>query len=162
MTAAGVDVGKAFLDLAIDGLAGTARFPNDASGQRQLVQVLATVDDPFVVVEATGGYEDALLDACASAGLVAASELKRAISRSSLALASGVACRGSAGISAIAPTVVPAPKISGISLSSLTRSASTRQRRNRCAMPMALNSTEMATPICSQVGSGMMFTAHGA
>jgi transposase len=72
MTAAGVDVGKAFLDLAIDGLAGTARFPNDPSGQRQLVQVLATVDDPFVVVEATGGYEDALLDACASAGLVAA------------------------------------------------------------------------------------------
>lgn len=72
MTAAGVDVGKAFLDLAIDGLAGTARFPNDASGQRQLVQVLATLDDPFVVVEATGGYEDALLDACASAGLAAA------------------------------------------------------------------------------------------
>jgi transposase len=72
MTAAGVDVGKAFLDLAIDGLAGTARFPNDPSGQRQLVQVLATLDDPFVVVEATGGYEDALLDACAGAGLVAA------------------------------------------------------------------------------------------
>lgn len=72
MTAAGVDVGKTFLDLAIDGLAETARFRNDPAGQRKLVQRLASLDDPFVVMEATGGYEDALLDACAGAGVAAA------------------------------------------------------------------------------------------
>ena len=69
MTAAGVDVGKDFLDLAIDGRARTTRFSNDAAGRRKLIRGLAGLEDAFVVVEATGGYEDALLDACVDAGL---------------------------------------------------------------------------------------------
>lgn len=68
MTAVGSDVGKATLDVAIQGVAGVVRFANNASGIRRLVRRLAEVGDARIVVEATGGYEDALLEACADAG----------------------------------------------------------------------------------------------
>lgn len=69
MTAVGIDVGKAGLDVAIDGTTGVLHFNNDPPGRRALLQRLRSLDSPFIVVEATGGYEDALLDACSDAGL---------------------------------------------------------------------------------------------
>ncbi|WP_058835009.1 IS110 family transposase [Luteimonas abyssi] len=69
MTAVGIDVGKAALDVAIEGVAGVARFANNAVGIRRLVRRLAEVGDARIAVEATGGYEDALLEACADAGV---------------------------------------------------------------------------------------------
>ncbi len=69
MTAVGIDVGKAALDVAIDGVTGVARFANTAAGIRKLVRRLEVVAYARIVVEATGGYEDALLEACCDAGL---------------------------------------------------------------------------------------------
>lgn len=69
MTAVGIDVGKAALDVAVDGVAGVARFANTAPGIRKLLRALEKLDAPRIVVEATGGYEDALLEACDDAGL---------------------------------------------------------------------------------------------
>ena len=40
-------------------------------------------------------------------------------------------------------------------------SASMRQRLKRWARAIALNSSDKATPNCTQVGSGRMSTAHG-
>src|SRR5687768_9498788 len=69
MTAVGIDVGKAALDMAVDGVAGVMRFPNTAAGIGKLVRRLQALAGPRIVVEATGGYEDALLEACCDAGL---------------------------------------------------------------------------------------------
>lgn len=69
MTAVGIDVGKAALDVAIDGVAGVIRFANSAAGVRRLLRRLEEVVEARIVVEATGGYEDALLEACCDAGL---------------------------------------------------------------------------------------------
>lgn len=69
MTAVGVDVGKAALDVAIDGVSGVIRFTNTTVGIRRLVRRLSAIPEARVVVEATGGYEEALLDACCDAGL---------------------------------------------------------------------------------------------
>ena len=69
MTAVGIDVGKASLDVAIDGAPGVARFANTAAGIGKLIRQLRAVAEARVVVEATGGYEDAVLDACCDAGL---------------------------------------------------------------------------------------------
>lgn len=68
-TAVGIDVGKAALDLAVDGVPGVTRFANNAVGIRKLVARLGRLNAPKIVVEATGGYEDPLLDACCEAGL---------------------------------------------------------------------------------------------
>ena len=68
-TAVGIDVGKAALDLAVDGVSGVVRFANNAAGIRKLVARLGRLDDPRIVVEATGGYEETLLEACCDAGL---------------------------------------------------------------------------------------------
>ncbi len=69
MTAVGIDVGKAALDVAVDGVPGVLRFSNTAAGIGKLVRRLENMADARVVVEATGGYEDALLEACCDAGL---------------------------------------------------------------------------------------------
>lgn len=69
MTAVGIDGGKAALDVAIDGEAGVARFANTDAGIRKLMRRLAGVSDARVVIEATGGYEDALLEACCDVGV---------------------------------------------------------------------------------------------
>jgi len=68
MTAVGIDVGKASLDVAIDGVPGVARFANTAAGIGKLIRRLRAVAEARVV-EATGGYEEPLLDACCDAGL---------------------------------------------------------------------------------------------
>lgn len=72
MTAVGIDVGKAALDVAVDGVAGVVRFANSPAGIGKLLRHLRKIDDARIVVEATGGYEDALLEACCDAGLWAA------------------------------------------------------------------------------------------
>lgn len=69
MTAAGIDIGKAALDVVIDGAAGVARFANTPVGIGKLIGRLKGVADARVVVEATGGHEEALLDACCDAGI---------------------------------------------------------------------------------------------
>lgn len=66
---AGVDVAKAHLDLAVEGSAGTQRFSNDDIGVSRAVAWLREREPAGVVVEATGGYERALLLAASDAGL---------------------------------------------------------------------------------------------
>ena len=69
MRAAGIDVGKASLDLALDGQDATVRFPNTPPGIARLLRQLLMSDVHRVVLEATGGYEEAVLEACCDAGL---------------------------------------------------------------------------------------------
>ncbi|WP_028919703.1 IS110 family transposase [Pseudoxanthomonas suwonensis] len=69
MTAVGIDVGKASLDLAVEGQGKVVRFANTPSGIGKLLRHLSALAQVRIVVEATGGYEDELLDACAQAGL---------------------------------------------------------------------------------------------
>ena len=69
MRAAGIDVGKASLDLAVDGQAGVVRFANNRSGVAKLVRHLQGLRAERIVVEATGGYEEPVLEACCDAGL---------------------------------------------------------------------------------------------
>ena len=69
MTAVGIDVGKAFLDVAIEGRSAVMRLANSATGIRKLIRQLAGMHEAKVVAEATGGYEDALLEACCDAGI---------------------------------------------------------------------------------------------
>ena len=69
MTAVGIDVGKAALDIAVEGVSGVVRFQNSAAGIGKVLRHLQGHPDLRIVVEATGGYEDALLEACADAGL---------------------------------------------------------------------------------------------
>ena len=69
MTAVGIDVGKAALDVAVEGVSGVVRFANTRIGIGKVLRYLHTLDEVRIVVEATGGYEDALLEACCDAGL---------------------------------------------------------------------------------------------
>jgi transposase len=69
MTAVGIDVGKANLDMAVDGQQQVVRFSNNRSGIAKLVKRLQAMASPRIVVEATGGYEDPLLEACCDAAL---------------------------------------------------------------------------------------------
>ena len=69
MRAGGIDVGKANLDLAMDGESGVARFANNRAGIAKLVKRLVATGAERIVVEATGGYEEPLLEACCDAGL---------------------------------------------------------------------------------------------
>jgi len=69
MIAAGVDVGKVNLDVGIHGEPGVARFGNTPSEIRRLTAQLKKRGAERIVVEATGGYEEALLESLAKAGL---------------------------------------------------------------------------------------------
>lgn len=69
MRAAGIDVGKANLDLAVEGRAAVERFANNRAGIAKLVRRLQASQAERIVVEATGGYEEPLLEACCDAGL---------------------------------------------------------------------------------------------
>lgn len=69
MQAAGIDVGKANLDLAMDGESGVTRCANTRAGITRLVKRLQAAGVERIVVEATGGYEEPLLEACCDAGL---------------------------------------------------------------------------------------------
>lgn len=69
MTAVGIDVGKANLDVMVHDEAKVGRFPNTGAGIRRLVQRLQALPDARIVLEATGGFEEAVLRACCDAGL---------------------------------------------------------------------------------------------
>ena len=69
MPGIGIDVCKAMLDMAIHGQPGLERYPNTPVGIRRLLRRLGKLADVRVVVESTGGYESAVTDACAQAGL---------------------------------------------------------------------------------------------
>lgn len=64
MTEAGIDVGKMALDLAVEGQPRLARFANMCHGIAKLVERLQFLGAPPVVLEAAGGYEEPVLDAC--------------------------------------------------------------------------------------------------
>lgn len=65
----GIDVGKSWLDVGVLGKPGTRRFANDVAGVRELVQWLAPLQPERVVLEATGGYERAALEALHAVGV---------------------------------------------------------------------------------------------
>ena len=69
MTAVGIDVGKASVDLAVFEQTNVERYDNTSRGIGRLVRQLQSLPDVRIVLEATGGYEQALLDACSEAGL---------------------------------------------------------------------------------------------
>ncbi len=69
MTAVGIDVSKAMLDLAFNDTTKVYRFHNTQAGIRRLVELLRARPGVRIVLEATGGYEEAVLDTCAEAGL---------------------------------------------------------------------------------------------
>ena len=66
----GIDVAKAELVVARDGVAETATYPNTGAGQHSLQRALS--EGPalaLIVVEATGGYERGIVAALGGAGL---------------------------------------------------------------------------------------------
>jgi transposase len=65
----GIDVSKATLDVAILGRGGSRAFPNTPAGFRRLSAWLRPLAVERVVLEATGGYELAALEALHAAGL---------------------------------------------------------------------------------------------
>ena len=65
----GIDVAKDFLDVHVRPRDETWRVPNDAAGHDTLRQRLAIMPDVLIVLEATGGYEVAVVGALAGAGL---------------------------------------------------------------------------------------------
>ena len=69
MAAVGIDVGKTNLDVAMEGRQGVTRYANTRSGIAKLVKWLRGLEAPRIVVEATGGYEEPVLEACCDAGL---------------------------------------------------------------------------------------------
>ena len=68
----GIDVAKATLEVAVHGVEGTHRFANDEAGRKKLVRWLRSIEAELVVLEATGGYERAVLDAVHAGGIAIA------------------------------------------------------------------------------------------
>jgi transposase len=69
----GIDVAKASVDVAVQGIAFDARrFSNDDDGHSALATTLTPLQPQLVVMEATGGYESALAVALQAAGLAVA------------------------------------------------------------------------------------------
>ena len=66
---AGIDVAKAYLDLAVRPAGTHERLPNDEAGIAQVVARLQPLHPTLVVLEATGGLEVPLAAALAAAGL---------------------------------------------------------------------------------------------
>jgi transposase len=58
----GVDVARQTLEVAVEGAATTTQFTNDVAGRRRLIQRLQHLEPRLVVLEASGGYEEALLE----------------------------------------------------------------------------------------------------
>jgi transposase len=65
----GVDVSKQHLDWASGGAGAVTRVTNTTAGIRRLVVRLQGVDAALIIVESTGGYERALVDALERADL---------------------------------------------------------------------------------------------
>lgn len=68
---AGVDVGKAWLDVAVHGLEDSGRWPNTTAGLAELIVWLKDREVGRVGMEATGGYERGLRSALEAVGLEA-------------------------------------------------------------------------------------------
>lgn len=68
-TVVGIDVSKSSLDMAVHGIDLVVRYSNTSGGISKLINRLKVLKASRVVVEATGGYEDRLLDACSTARL---------------------------------------------------------------------------------------------
>ncbi|ARO22300.1 IS110 family insertion sequence transposase protein [Rhizobium sp. TAL182] len=66
----GIDVSKAHFDVAVEGKSAVGRFDNDAPGRTALATAIAGAE--LVVVEATGGYEMALVRTLMAAGIAVA------------------------------------------------------------------------------------------
>jgi len=58
----GVDVGKDWLDFAVDGIDKITRFGNHPEGIRKLVQRIESLQPKLIAVEASGGYESAFVN----------------------------------------------------------------------------------------------------
>jgi transposase len=71
-TSAGIDVGKAHLDVHLLPLDTHRRFANDAAGHTQLIRWITPAAPDRVVLESTGGYERPLLGRLLDAKLPAA------------------------------------------------------------------------------------------
>ena len=67
----GIDVGKYFVDLAVDGNNEVARYKNDDEGIDKIVKALAGRPIGLVVLEASGGYERQVLASLLGAGIPA-------------------------------------------------------------------------------------------
>jgi transposase len=65
----GIDIAKDWFDVAILGEKRTRQFANTKTGIRDLVGWMSRVQPKLIVVEATGGYEEALVQALFEAGL---------------------------------------------------------------------------------------------
>jgi transposase len=65
----GIDIAKAELVVARDGLDACTTYPNTAPGYAALQRDLATAPVALIILEATGGYERGLVAALGSAGL---------------------------------------------------------------------------------------------
>lgn len=65
----GVDVSKHHLDWALGGDGSVERVPNTPAGIRRLSTAIRKLDVARIVVESTGGYERALIEALSEAGL---------------------------------------------------------------------------------------------
>lgn len=66
---AGIDIGKAFLDLALHGRRERWRFANDAAGWKEVIALAAREGAGLVGLEASGGYERGLVLALRAEGL---------------------------------------------------------------------------------------------
>jgi transposase len=65
----GIDVAKAYLDVALRPAGTRQRVPNSEEGITELQATLGTVQPELVVLEATGGHETLVATTLASAGL---------------------------------------------------------------------------------------------
>jgi transposase len=65
----GIDMSKDWFDVAVLGEKRTKRFANTKKGIRDLVRGMSELQPQLIVVEATGGYEEALVSALFEAGL---------------------------------------------------------------------------------------------
>jgi len=65
----GIDVALARLDVVVEGQVQTFPFPNDLGGRRRLVRQLQPLQPCLVVLEASGGYEQPVMDALWAAQL---------------------------------------------------------------------------------------------
>lgn len=70
--AAGIDIGKAYLDVALHPSGETVRLPNDPDGCRRLIDWLQAHDVSRVGLEASGGYERNACDCLGKAGFAVA------------------------------------------------------------------------------------------
>lgn len=65
----GIDVSKAYLDVYLHPLAKQWRSPNNETGIAQILQALAPLNLALVVLEATGGMEQAMAQALSQAAI---------------------------------------------------------------------------------------------